>query len=161
MPALEEFERCMHLALTYLGYRARTEKEMTEYLTKKEMPPEAIAAVLERLRGYGYLNDRDYAQRFAQSRTRKGGARKIAYELRQKGIGDEEIDEAIASIDPDEALTSAKGFARKSLRGEGDQRARQRAYAALSRRGYSGDVVRAAIDAALAELGEEEDDGWE
>ena len=163
MLLLEEFNKCMDLAMRYLGYRARSAKEMSDHLRRKEMPEDAIEAVIERLREYRYIDDAQYARRFVESRIKKGGARKIAYELRQKGIDTEIIEQIVSEIDPDEALESAITYARKSLRGENNQKAKQRAWAALSRRGFSGDTIREAIGRALAEIEEdnEEDDGWE
>lgn len=158
---METYDRCMDLAMRYLGYRARTEKELSDYLLRREMPPEAVGAVIERLREYRYLDDSAFALRFALSRVRKGGARKIAYELRQKGVDSETIDAVIGQIDPDEELVHATAHARKALRGESDAKARGRAYAAVSRRGYGGDVARMAIDAALGELEAEDEEEWE
>jgi regulatory protein len=139
----------MNLALYYLEQRARSEKELRDYLSRKEMPEEIIDDVIERLAGYGYIDDGAFAARYAATRIRRNSGRKIAYELRRKGVGDDAVRQALGSIDPDEELQGAMEHARRSLKGETDQKARQRAYASLARRGYPGELVRKALDALL------------
>ncbi len=145
---MEDFERCMSLSLYYLGRRARTEKELADYLTRKGMPVAAIAQVMQRLIGYGYIDDAAFAERFAKERIRRGGARKVAFELRAKGVGEAVASEAVAAVDPGEELAGAVRWAEKSMGAARDLGARRRAYASLARRGYAGEVIRKALDIA-------------
>ncbi|MFR4008174.1 MAG: hypothetical protein ACLT0Y_01820 [Christensenellales bacterium] len=51
----------MDAALTYLGTRMRSEREMLTYLKKKNTPDE-INQTMERLKGYGYIDDLAFAK---------------------------------------------------------------------------------------------------
>ena len=53
---------CMDAALTYLGTRMRSEREMLTYLKKKEYTPDEINQTMERLKGYGYIDDLAFAK---------------------------------------------------------------------------------------------------
>lgn len=153
--------KTMRLALYALGRKARTEMELYEYLERKECAPEDISDVILRLRGYGYLDDAAYAEQYIQYRQHKGGRRKLAYELKKKGIAEDLIETALEGLQAEEEVQSALPYARKALRGETDWPARNRAYAALARRGYASETIRAAIGSAMEEIAEEEDSSEE
>ena len=139
----------MEKAVAFLATRARTEKELVDALTKNAYPEQAIARVMAYLIEAGYMDDAAFAQQWAASRSGKGlGARRIRMELRRKGVGQEEIDEALSGMDEDAALSSAiktaETFARgKDLSSPAD---RQKIMAALARRGYDYALARRAID---------------
>lgn len=142
---MENYSKAMDLALRYLGYRMRSRKEMEDYLLGKEFSAQTIETVLVRLNEYGYVNDDEFAQRYAVSRGKRGGPYKIKMELRQKGIDDDAIAQALEQINPDEHREGAIRFAKRALREENDAKARQRAYMALARRGYDGGLIRSVI----------------
>jgi regulatory protein len=84
-------------ALNYLSFRARTEKEMREYLSGKEYGNAVTDEVIELLYKYNYLDDYAFAAAFVSGsqRLKKWGNNKIAYELRLKGVRDEIISRAL------------------------------------------------------------------
>ena len=51
---------CMDAALTYLGTRMRSEYEMRSYLQKKQYREDEIEQTIERLKGYGYIDNNRY-----------------------------------------------------------------------------------------------------
>jgi len=136
-------------AVALLASRARTEKEIVDALKRNAYPEHVIARVMARLYEAGYLNDMDFAEHWAAARTNKGmGSRRIRMELRQKGISQEEIDEALSSIDQDEILSSAVKYAQKAARGKdlSSPADRQKVLAALARRGYDFSLSRRVLD---------------
>ena len=60
---------CMDVALTYLGTRMRSEREMLTYLKKKEYTPDEINQTMERLKGYGYIDDLAFAKELIRCKT--------------------------------------------------------------------------------------------
>jgi regulatory protein len=79
-------------AVKALGRRMRTEAELRR-LMKTRMEPDgrgevAIAAVLARLKNYGYLNDTAFAEAYARLRqeNQKLGVRRVRQDLEQKGV---------------------------------------------------------------------------
>lgn len=60
----------MDAALTYLGFRARTVREVERYLDEKQYGEFEIMQVVDRLTELGLLNDAQYAADFVDSRLR-------------------------------------------------------------------------------------------
>ena len=104
---------------------------------------------MARLDEASYINDINFAEQWAASRTGKGmGARRIRMELRRKGVDGDAIDEALSSIDEDEMLSGALKAARKAASGKdiSDPKDRQKVLAALARRGYGYSEAKQALD---------------
>ena len=140
----------MEKAVALLAMRSRTQQEIADALRKNAYPERTIARVMARLDEAGYINDTDFAEQWAASRTTKGmGARRIRMELRQKGVDSEAIDEALSAIDHDDMLSGALKAARKAASGKNlaDPKDRQKIFAALARRGYGYAEARQALEA--------------
>jgi len=104
-------ERAMQQALLFLSYRARSEKEIRQNLSKHEIPETVIEETLERLRRDGFANDKQFASAWVENRStfRPRGRKALALELRQKGIDDSTIESALEGID-EEALAYEAGL---------------------------------------------------
>lgn len=148
----DEYERAMNQAMVYLGTRARTAKQMEEYLQKKEHDERTIAQVMEKLTEYRLIDDEEYARRYVE--TRKGSAGK--YLLRQKmrtlGLDADTIDEAVSSVPFDEQVAAARTLLERKLEHDVRPDAMRRAVQAVMRRGFAYDAVRAAANAYEEEL---------
>ena len=130
----------------------KTEKEVADYLAKKGYTPTLVAAVIERLIDYSFLNDAEYAKEYAESYAAKKGARLIALELRQKGISQQDIAEALTDFSEEEGASSTL---QKYLRGkEISRETLQKAYRHLLSKGFSGETAAS----ALKRYGVEEDE---
>jgi regulatory protein len=80
-------EDCYQTAIKLLKYRWRTEKELEVRLVEKKFSPDEITLVCQRLREEGLLDDRRFAENYAQSRRqRRHGHRRIARELEALGV---------------------------------------------------------------------------
>ena len=116
------------------------------------MPADAAAEILERFAEVGLINDAVFAQEWVQSRGRRSGAARLRQELRQKGVAEEVIADAIDGRGDQADLTNARELAtRKAATMKGlDQVVRQRRLTALlARRGYSSAVIRRVIGEVL------------
>ena len=139
----------MEKAIALLAMRPRTQQEIADALRKNAYPARTIARVMARFDEAGYINDTNFAEQWAASRTGKGmGARRIRMELRRKGVDGDAIDEALSSIDEDEMLSGALKAARKAASGKdiSDPKDRQKVLAALARRGYGYSEAKQALD---------------
>lgn len=98
-------ERALQQALLFLSYRARSEKEIRQNLKKHEYSEDAIDYTLTRLRENRLANDNEFAQAWVENRNtfRPRSRRVLTLELRQKGLDEETVKNAIANID-EEAL---------------------------------------------------------
>ncbi len=155
------FDKYLNKAFHFLSFRARSEKEVRDNLLKKKAPEEIIERVINSLKENRFLNDEDFAKLFIEQRLRfrPKGMRIIKMELKQKGIDQEIIDEAIskASIDDESNpvnndLDSAKKLVEKKLPRYKDMEKQiiyQKLGAFLARRGFNWDTIKKSIDDAL------------
>ncbi|MGC4190353.1 MAG: regulatory protein RecX [Thermomicrobiales bacterium] len=149
--AADEIRRAVAAALNALAYRARSEGEIAQRLRQKGFAPDAIEDALERLRGWHYVDDRDFAARWIENRQdhRPRSERMLAQELRQKGVDADTIATTIADAAIDE-VADARNLAEKQrakLSALDPETQSRRITAFLSRRGYSWDVIRRALEA--------------
>ena len=142
-------------ALTHLTATQKTEREIKDYLTKKGYLPATIEYVMDKLRGYDFVNDCEYAKAYVASKSKKKGENLIRLELRAKGVSDEDAREALMEIDEETQKEAALTILRKYLRGKPlDMSTLQKGYRYLMGKGFSHEVSRAAI-ASLKDLDEE------
>ncbi len=141
-------EQAYERALTFLGYRPRSAEEISRYLTGKQVPEDVIAQVVARLAEAGLLDDRAFARYWVENREsfRPRGSAALRYELRRKGIGDEDIKAAIGDLDETDAAYRVAQSQALRL-GQADRATfRRRLGGFLSRRGFSYATVRGVID---------------
>ncbi len=139
-----ELGKAYDKALNYISIRDRSEKEINDYLYKKQYAQEIIKEVISKLENLGLIDDVKFVHTWIQWRASKLSSKiKIRQELMQKGIDSQIINEALASIDETEEVAKAKELADKyAYRYD----SRQKLMAYMSRRGYSYDVIRQAIE---------------
>lgn len=148
-------------AVAYLAARPRTTREVSSRLDQAGYDEQTCDRVVSRLAQEGYLNDVEFAGQWTLSRTDRAlGSRRIAQELQKKGIDRDTIASALSLVDEEDQLRAAAAHAEKLLartRGKDERDVRRKVQAALARRGYDWDTVRAAMDRVGAEAAEE----WE
>ena len=93
-------DKAMSMALRYLGYKMRTEKEIKEYLFRKKFSETDISYTLEKLKEYKYINDSEFTEFWIRDRYNfsNQGRYKIKNDLMKKGISREIIDEKVESF---------------------------------------------------------------
>jgi len=142
-------------ALNLLSARPYTVRQLRRKLTEKEVPPNEVDAVVERLIGAGLLDDAKYALAYARSKLAGQGAsvRRIGQDLARKGVNAETSKQAIADVVVEEEVDTRaiiERVARKKLASMGDLEPvvlRRRLFAFLARRGYELDEIRDAVAA--------------
>jgi regulatory protein len=144
-------------ALRLLAARSRSAAEIRRRLRRDGALADRIERVIGTLMSRGFLDDAAHARAVTRSRVRGRGtsARRIEQELRRQGVPADVATEAIGEVFADEAIdeaTVALTVARKRAALLADLPApvqRRRLYGFLARRGYSPDIVRAAVEAVL------------
>ena len=161
-------EHLANAARHYLERFATSEANLRQVLMRRVVrsarhhgtdPDEGAAAIddlIVRFRDAGLLNDAVYAEGRARALHRRGASpRKIRLSLRQKGVGDDDIEAALDAVREetgDPALSAAINLARRRrlgpYRAEADRaERREKDLAALARAGFGYDTARAVIEA--------------
>lgn len=151
----EEFEKLRFLiqsrkayaqALRFLTLRAHSAKELFTKLSKKHTP-ECCEYAVEKCRELGFIDDDDFALRYAQElyERKNYGPSRIRTELFAKGIDRETADNALSQIDFDCNDAIINIIEKKYSSCLGDEKGMKRMIAGLMRAGYSYGDIRAAL----------------
>lgn len=133
-------------ALTHITSSMKTEREIRDFLKKKGYLSDVCDYVAEKMKGYGFLDDGQYAKTYAESAGKRKGRRLIAAELKRKGVGDGEIEEALNGLTGERE--SALRVLGKYMRGKPvDKKTLSKAYAYLIGKGYDYETARGALSA--------------
>jgi regulatory protein len=113
-----DLKQARNMALRLLTYRARSGKEVYEYLRRKGFNEPVIKKTIDILKEYSYLDDQKFAEDFINYRKNRGfGLIKIRYELIGKGVDKEIIDSAIENnSNPDDDLERVKAILTKRIK---------------------------------------------
>ncbi len=186
------FDRYYNLALRFLSFRPRSEKEVVEYLKKKIKKPAATAStsnvaeanaakaeestetqkfsasenfsdsviarealvnqIISKLKEYNFINDVEFTKLWIGQRikSKHKPLRVIEFELKQKGINKEIIDEVLSRFDESRTLDqeSAEKLASKKLdfyRSLPPQKRREKVTSFLLRKGFNYDIVKKVV----------------
>ena len=141
-------QRAFERALKSIGVRERTEREVRDFLSRREYGTDVVDDVLAALRQDGLVDDAGYARRFAEDRRLldRWGSERIARHLERRGIERELVDEALADHGREDELAVAIELLdrRFPLPFDGD-RERDKAWRMLVRRGYEPELAYSAV----------------
>lgn len=154
---VRQYRQALDRAVAALASRAHSKHELEQKLLRAGYRPCTVEMVLYKLETEGFLDDADFAQQWVEARTtRKLGTRRIAQELRHKGVSADEAEAALAQIDEDEQLVAAVSLVEKALArakpGEDPRKTASRITGMLARRGYGWDIARQALEQAMTDL---------
>lgn len=145
-------------ALRFLTLRSHSSDELYKKLLKKHSPSCSRFAV-EKCRELGFIDDEDFALRFANelAQKKKYGASRIRQELNLKGIDREIVDNVMSNLDIDYSASIIEVIEKKYSGCLNDENGRRRMIAGLMRLGYSySDIKSALSDYDLPEDGHNE-----
>ncbi len=136
-------------AVKSLGSRMRSESDLRRLMRAKVEPDEGgtakIAAVILRLKEYGYLDDTAYAENYTALRQQneKYGARRVSQELNRKGIAQQTITETIETkyADVSEEALARQHLERKRIKKPTDKKETARVMRRLVTAGFSVGVI--------------------
>ena len=152
-----ELKRARELAYRYLALRDRSQKELRDYFSRKEVPAEAAEAVLDDFIKAGYIDDRRFAVIYARGLIERRGLSRYALmmELKRKGVSEGDIEEALEGLFGEDGYDEdgiALAIARKkadSMRNLPPDKAKRRLTDYLRRRGFSFEAVRKAMNGII------------
>ena len=143
-------------ALALLDRRDYGSEELCAKLIEKGAEPDEARAAVRYMIRVGFIDDERYAAMVVRHYAAKGyGVGRVREELRRRKLDRELWDAALAELpEPDETVDA---LLRAKLRGKAaDRDTIRKAGAALVRRGFTWEAVKAATDRYLAEMEFEE-----
>ena len=139
--ALEEY----YLSLKkYIEYRLRSEKEIKDYLKKKNINEIDIELIIDKLIKNKYLDDDNYCRCFINDKLKftNKGTYQIIEELKRHGISSSIIDKYYYLLDEDIMNERINNLINKNLKNNNDKtKLRNKLYNTLVRLGYPIDLV--------------------
>jgi regulatory protein len=130
------------ICLRLLTIRARTRVELDEALTARAVPRAAVDRVLDRLTEVGLIDDQAFAAQFVAARHQDRGLarRELSRQLRNKGVDDSVVAEALAGLDADQELQTGHRLVERRIRSMAGLEPvvqTRRLVGMLARKGYS------------------------
>lgn len=150
-----EFIKARDCAIRYIGYRMRSRQEVVNKLKSAGYGDDVTEKVIELIARYDYLDDIKYCTAYINEKMKlKGfGKVRITYELQQRGVSKENIDNAYYLLEKN--LEESSGMSLKETELEqavnalrkkyGDSlvepKQKSKAYNFLARRGFSESII--------------------
>lgn len=138
--------QAFQLALNYLSYQLRTVKEMRTYLRDHEVDQAVSDGIISQLSEQKYLDDAEYAKAYVRTNMtlHEKGRVVLGRELKQKGVGPTEIEDALALYDTETVVENGTKLAKKVWQRQAKlaQRIRQqKVRQTLQQKGFTGDEI--------------------
>ncbi len=133
-----------------LKIRLRSEKEIKDKLKQKNFSTDVIDATIQYFKKLDLVNDRQFAQKWIESRLLKPfGINRIRFELRTKGVDEviiqKQLEDALDDF-PEEDVVSSLAQRRATLyKGIDKAKIKQRLYGYLVRKGFQSTAIFKAL----------------
>lgn len=147
-------------AMNYIARGRKTSFQLRKYLTDKEYAPAVVNYVMDKMKYYGYIDDKAYAQAYVEQNSQSKGARRVKQELIQRGIKLSEAEE-VSEQERDFSLDNATRLAERYMRGKNcDIKTIVKLQRYLVSRGYDFDIVNSVVRAYKDKFAVDEQDDY-
>lgn len=148
-----DYTRAKSRALWYLDRASHTEKGLYDKLVRAGFEKTACAEVIARFVELGLVDDRRFAENFAERCMNIGiSKREAVYKMTVKGVPRDIAYEAVNAIDTDEEEQISALIKKKYLSKLASENGTQKVYAALIRKGFSFSAVKNVLKKYSEEL---------
>lgn len=150
-----DFQKALNRLLRFATLRPRSQKEILDWLKRKEISPEFFPKLLDKLSTLELLDDKKFAQWWIDQRIqfKYKSKREIQFELIHKGIDRKLVDLLVTeSLGPDKEYEMVKILLeKKSIRWAKLPRLerKKKMLEFLARKGFSWNIIRSVIDEIL------------
>ena len=146
------------ICLRMLTVAPRTRAQLATALSRRGVPEEAAEAVLGRFADVKLIDDATFASAWVESRHHGRGlsGRALAAELRDRGVASGDIQAAVARLDPEQEVATARALVASRLagtRGQPTPTRVRRLIGVLARKGYSQALAYRLVREALEQEG--------
>lgn len=143
--------RAKKRSMELLKTKAYTQKQLSDKMIQGGYLPEIIEDTINYLKGYGYINDHQYAMDYIHYKSTQRSRKRIEQDLTSKGIDKKMIDEAFSlwedsgecmdEMSQIKKLLDKKHYSEK----ETDKKEQQKIAMFLFRKGFSMESIRQAM----------------
>lgn len=129
-----------------MAKREYSQQELAQKLKAFTEESDDIPALLDDFKQRGWLSDARFTEQLVHARKAKFGASKVAHELREKGVADELVADAVAQLKENE-LDNARDVWRKKFKAPPANReewAKQARF--MQSRGFSFETIKKILD---------------
>jgi regulatory protein len=154
-PMADPMSVARSIGLNLLDATPKTRAQLAEAMRKRGVPDDAANSVLDRFEEVGLVDDAAFANAWVTSRQAGRGLapRALSNELRQRGIAEPLIAEAVGSVNSDDVESAARDLVARRARataGMPNAVRMRRLVAMLNRKGYSGELAVRVVREVLA-----------
>jgi regulatory protein len=140
-------------AMRYLARREHSRAELRAKLLPHAQEGEDVDAVLDQLEQRNWLSDARAAEQMVNAKRTRFGTQRIAHELRQKGIAENLISDAILQLKETELEAAREVWRKRFGVLPQDQKEKAKQVRFLQSRGFSLDVVFKVLKVSGEEVG--------
>ena len=139
---------CRKQVLDYVSKGIKTRKQVFDHFKQKGYLLISINNALDMLEGYGYLNDKYYAQNFVKAKQNQKGKMYIVSSLKQKGVSDDIINEVLQDFatEQDVVIELAQKYLKNKVI---DDKTKEKLFRHLISKGFDFSEVNSAIKSVL------------
>jgi regulatory protein len=147
LKAADTLEKAQQRAVNFIAYRPRTEREVRLRLKKAGADEETINSVVARVKDAGLLDDEAFGKAWVESRLRANprSRRMLAWELRQKGVGDDDVQAALEDVNDEEAAFRAAQKRWPKVKALEPRERKRKLMEFLSRNGFDYQTIESVI----------------
>lgn len=145
----KQFDKLKNRCLYLIADCMRTEKNIREKIAKgkTKYPDELVNQVIDNLKQYNYINDKEFAKRFIELNKNKFSKKVIKEKLYIKGINNDLIQELLADFNEESEISAAKKALYKkckdydNIKNELEYKEKSKLFAFLARKGFSYETI--------------------
>jgi regulatory protein len=156
----ERKKEAKDVALRFLSFQRRTEKQVKEKLQKKGFDEKTIKATIDKLKEFDLINDLEFATSWVKDRLafKPRGKKLLKQELYKKGISKETIEQVTQELcqDEDKLALELLEKIKKRYKSLEPKVAKRRMFGFLLRRGFAYETTKKALNQVNRSFLEEE-----
>lgn len=139
-------DKAFNLALAYVARRMRSVGELHDYFKRKDYAPELAEQILFKLKKLGFVDDMEFARRWAENRRslKATSIKKLRLELRQKKVENDIIQNVLEEDETDERLV-LRGLVEKKRKLTKYRDDPQKLMRYLASQGFSYDDIKSVL----------------
>lgn len=138
-------------ALEYLSKREYSTIELGQKLKTYADETDDIPALLADFKARGWLSDARFTKQLVRARQVKFGSTKVAYELKEKGVAEELIAEAVSDIKENELEHATEVWRKKFKQPAANRNEWAKQARFLQSRGFGFDIIKKVLSSSNEE----------